>query len=129
VYGDAVLYCVHSVIETPGYLADAKHERMTSDEREAAVDLIAANPLAGDLIVGSGGCRKVRISGKGKGKSGGYRIVTFFSGEDVPVFLLAVLAKGSRASFSAAERNAMKQATTQLRESLGADVGSKGRPQ
>lgn len=117
---------MHAVIETPSYLADAKHEHMTSDEREAAVDLIAANPRAGDLIVGSGGCRKVRVSGKGKGKSGGYRVVTFFGGEDVPVFLLAVLAKGSRANFSAAERNAMKQATARLRASLGIDVGPKG---
>jgi hypothetical protein len=129
-YGDAVPYCVHSIIETPGYLADAKNEHMTPEEREAAVDLIAANPKAGDLIVGSGGCRKVRIGGKGKGKSGGYRVITFFSGEDVPVFLLAVLAKGSRANFSAGERNAMKQATMRLRESLGAGAESrtKGRP-
>jgi hypothetical protein len=102
---------------------------MTSNEMEAVIDLLAANPLAGDVIVGSGGCRKVRISGKGKGKSGGYRVVTFFSGENVPVFLLAVLAKGSRANFSAAERNAMKQATTRLREVLGAHTRSKGTPQ
>jgi hypothetical protein len=46
-------------------------------------------------------------------------VVTFFCGEDVPVFLLAVLSKGSRANFSNAERNAMKQATRSLRESLG----------
>lgn len=124
-YGVAVLSGVHTIVETPAYLADAKHEH-TSDEREAAVDLVAANPEAGDLIVGSGGCRKVRIAGKGKGKSGGYRVVTFFGGEDVPVFLIAVLAKGSRANFSAAERNAMKQATARLRESLGTHVESKG---
>lgn len=127
-YGAAVLYGVHTIVETPAYLGDAKHEHMTSEEREAAVDLVAANPEAGDLIVGSGGCRKVRIAGKGKGKSGGYRVVTFFGGKDVPVFLIAVLAKGSRANFSATERNAMKQATTRLRESLGAHVESRGRP-
>jgi hypothetical protein len=127
-YGDAVPWAVQTVIETPGYLADAKHEGMTSEEMAAAVDLIAARPHAGDLIVGSGGCRKVRVAGKGRGKSGGYRIVTFFGGEDVPVFLLAVLSKGSRADFSAAERNAMKQAAKHLRESLSAHVGSGGRP-
>jgi hypothetical protein len=65
-YGSAVPYRVHTIVETPAYLADAKHEHMTSDEREAAVDLVAANPEAGDLIVGSGGCRKVRIGGKEK---------------------------------------------------------------
>lgn len=128
-YGYAVLCGVHTVIETPAHLADAKHEGMTSDEMVGAVDIIAANPHAGDLIVGSGGCRKVRIAGKGRGKSGGYRVVTFFGGEDVPVFLLAVLSKGSRANFSAAERNAIKQAAKRLEESLNARAGSKGRPQ
>jgi hypothetical protein len=127
-YGDAVLCGVHTVIETPAYLADAKQEGMTSDEMAAAVDLIAANPQAGDLLVGSGGCRKVRIAGRGKGKSGGYRVVTFFAGEDVPVFLVAVLSKGSRATFSAAERNAMRQAAKRLQESLGAPTESRGRP-
>jgi hypothetical protein len=66
VYGDAVLCGVHAVIETPAYLADAKHEGMTSDEMATAVDLIAANPQAGDLIVGSGGCRKVESPAKGE---------------------------------------------------------------
>jgi hypothetical protein len=32
--------------------------------------------MAGDLIVGSGGLRKVRVAGRGKGKSRGYRVVT-----------------------------------------------------
>jgi hypothetical protein len=117
---------MQSVVETPGYLAAAREEGMTAEEMAAAVDLIAANPGAGDLIVGSGGCRKVRVAGKGRGKSGGYRVVTFFGGDDVPVFLLAVLAKGTRANFSKSERNAMRQATRSLRESLGGRASSRG---
>lgn len=120
---------MHTVVETPAYLAAAKEEGMTSDERMGAVDMLAANPRGGDVIVGSGGCRKVRVPGKGRGKSGGYRVVTFFGGKDAPVFLLAVLSKGSRASFSKAERNAMKQATRTLRESLAARSLSKGSDQ
>lgn len=120
---------MQSVVETPAYLAAAREEGMSSDEMMGAVDLVAANPRAGDLIVGSGGCRKVRVPGKGRGKSGGYRVVTFFGGKEVPVFLLAVLSKGSRANFSNAERNAMKQATRSLRESLGARASSRGSDQ
>ena len=125
-YGDAVYCDMQSVVETPAYLAAAREEGMTAEEMTAAVELIAANPGAGDLIVGSGGCRKVRVAGKGRGKSGGYRVVTFFGGEDVPVFLLAVLAKGTRANFTKAERNAMRQATRSLRESLGGRASTKG---
>ncbi len=99
---------------------------MTADDMAKAVDIVAANPRSGDVIVGSGGCRKVRVPGKGRGKSGGYRVVTFFGGKDVQVFLLAVLSKGSRANFSSAESNAMKEATRRLREGLKALASSKG---
>ncbi len=80
---------MHTVIETSSYLADAKAAGMTEKERDAVVTLIADNPEAGDQISGTGGARKVRIAGRGKGKSGGYRVVTFYSGPDVPVNLNA----------------------------------------
>lgn len=80
----------------------------------AAVDAVARDPRTGDLIVGTGGCRKFRLAGKGKGKSGGYRIVTFYAGADFPVFLIAVLAKGSRANFTRAERNAIARMTKSI---------------
>ncbi len=102
---------MHTVVETPSYLASAKEERMTTDEMRTVVDVVSANPAAGDLIVGSGGCRKLRIAGKGKGKSGGYRVVTYFAARELPVFLVAVLAKGSRANFSKAETSAMAKMT------------------
>jgi len=99
---------METVAETAAYLAQAKAEGMTDAERTGVVDLLSANPTLGDLIRGSGGCRKVRIAGKGRGKSGGYRVVTFFGGRKMPVYLLAVLAKGSRANFSDAEVTAME---------------------
>jgi hypothetical protein len=110
---------VHTVVETRAYLAAAKTEGMTVDERAAVVNTIAANPEAGDLIVGSGGCRKVRIAGRGRGKSGGYRVVTYFAGDHAPVFLITVLYKGTRGNFSGAEVSAMARMTGRLVESLG----------
>ena len=68
---------MQSVIETPSFLADAKDAGLTDSERIAIVDLIAADPTIGDEIVGSGGARMVRVGGRGKGKSGGYRVVSF----------------------------------------------------
>ncbi|WP_275263354.1 hypothetical protein [Allofranklinella schreckenbergeri] len=38
---------------------------------------MAQNPLAADLVVGTGGMRKVRWAAGGKGKSGGVRIIYF----------------------------------------------------
>ena len=105
---------MQTVVETPAYLASAKRIGMSEAEMRAAVDRLASEPTVGDLIVGSGGCRKVRIAGRGKGKSGGYRVVTYYGGETIPVFLLAVLSKGSDATFSDAQVNAMRAVAATL---------------
>ena len=64
--------------------------------------------MTGDLIQGTGRARKVRFAGRGKGKSGGYRVITFYAGARLPVFLLALYAKGDRADLSKAERNELR---------------------
>jgi hypothetical protein len=70
--------------------------------------MTANNPEAGNEIGGTGGARKDRVAGRGKGNSGGYRVITFYSGKGVPVFLLAVYSKGDRANLTKAERNELK---------------------
>ena len=97
-----------TVVETPSYLADVKAAGLTEGERDLVVKTVANDPEAGDEIGGTGGARKVRIAGRGKGKSGGYRVITFYSGKEVPVFLLAIYSKGDRANLSKAERNELK---------------------
>jgi hypothetical protein len=101
-------WLVQTVVETESYIRDARATGLTDHERLRIVDFIAANPEAGKEIRGSGGARKVRFAGKSKGKSGGYRVITFYSGEDVPVFLLNVFAKNEKADLSQAERNELK---------------------
>ncbi len=99
---------MHAVIETPGYLRDARDAGLTEEERAAIVWYLAAHPDAGDEIRGTSGARKIRFAGRGKGKSGGYRVITFYSGRAVPVFLLNVFAKGDRVDLSQAERNELR---------------------
>jgi hypothetical protein len=81
---------VQTVVETRAYLAAVKATGIRDEEAAAIVDGLASDPAMGDEIAGTGGCRKVRIAGRGKGKSGGYRVVTFYSGEALPLFLLTV---------------------------------------
>jgi hypothetical protein len=99
---------MQTVVETEAYLRDAKAAKLSDDERKEIVNFIAANPGAGHEIPGTGGARKVRFAGKGKGKSGGYRVITFYSGEDIPVFLLNVFAKNEKTDLSQTERNQFK---------------------
>ena len=44
-----------------------------------------------------------------EGKSGGYRVISYFGGDDVPVFLLDVFAKGDKVNLSKAARNELKK--------------------
>ncbi|MBV7257938.1 type II toxin-antitoxin system RelE/ParE family toxin [Pacificimonas sp. WHA3] len=111
---------MQTVIETESYLRAVKDAKMTEAEREAAVALVATDPEAGDVIQATGGVRKARLAGRGKGKSGGYRIVWYYGGGDIPVFLLTVFGKGEKANLSQGERNALRSLTGTLRRSLGA---------
>lgn len=114
-------------IETPTYLADARSAGVTDAERDAIVAAIAADPASGEMIVGTGGVRKVRIGGKGKGKSDGYRIITYYAADDVPVFLLRLVSKGQRADISQADRDDVRDALATIVEDCRAGVRRKVR--
>jgi hypothetical protein len=99
---------MHTVVETPDYISDAKAAGLSDNERRAIVDYLAANPRAGDMIVGSGGARKIRFAAPGRGKSGGYRVVTYYGGDALPVFLLNVFKKGDRINLSKTDINQLR---------------------
>jgi hypothetical protein len=105
---------VHTVIETPAYLASARDVGLGERERDEIVTYLARHPDAGDLMPGTGGARKLHFVGRSKGKSGGYRVVTFFADEDIPVFLLDIYGKGTRANLSQAARNELRKMLTAL---------------
>ena len=102
---------MHSVCETHAFRRAAEQAGMTEHEIARLVEDLARNPMAGDEMAGTGGCRKVRVGGRGKGKSGGYRTITFFTGETLPLFLLTVFSKGERANLSQAECNRLRDIT------------------
>ena len=82
---------MRTVAETPIFQRYAA-EVWTEAEREEFINFIAGKPEAGDLIRGSGGCRKVRWATTGKGKSGGARVI-YFNAEDLTIWLLIVYKK------------------------------------
>jgi hypothetical protein len=100
---------MHTVIETPDYLQDANDAGLSEDEMAAIIKIIAFDPKAGDVMVGTGGARKLRFGASSKGKRGGVRTVHYFGGDDVPVFMLAVIKKGDRDNLSKAECNALRK--------------------
>ena len=107
------------VVETKAFTGRAKGH-MSAAEVDRAIEVIARDPLCGDLIQGTGGIRKVRFAIKGRGKSGGVRIVYYYYNESMPVFLLTVFAKNEKADLTKAERNTLGKVARALRESYGA---------
>jgi hypothetical protein len=100
---------MHCVLETPSFASSAKSIGLSDDERYEIWSEIANDPHKGDLMKGTGGARKVRFGGKGKGKRSAYRVVTYYAAEDIPVFLLDIYTKGERIDLSQAERNGLKK--------------------
>jgi hypothetical protein len=82
---------MRTVAETPIFIRYAS-EIWSEAERQEFITFIAANPEAGAVIRGSGGCRKVRWSRSGIGKRGGARVIYFMAADEV-VWLLIVYTK------------------------------------
>ncbi len=76
-----------TVIESPFFLSKTA-DFLDDVTRQALIDWIAVNPLAGDLIKGTGGLRKVRWGLPGRGKSGGMRVITYYIKPGGEIWLL-----------------------------------------
>lgn len=82
----------------------------TAEERLDFCTFIAANPEAGDVIPGSGGCRKVRWSRPGMGKRSGVRVIYYNRLDDGVIWLLVAYAKAERGNIPAKILRQIKEA-------------------
>ena len=82
-------------IETPVFTKQASGDLFTDEELTSLQMELMQDPQKGDLIVGSGGLRKIRVATVGKGKSGGSRVIYYISTPD-SVFLLIAYAKSRK---------------------------------
>ena len=114
-------FAPQTVVETPGYLTDAR--RIFSEaERAAVVDVVAHDPECGVIMEGTGGVRKVRVPAKGRGKSGGARVVYVYHDAAMPIFLLAAFAKNEKANLTKAECNALAAMVKALVRDYGGET-------
>jgi mRNA-degrading endonuclease RelE of RelBE toxin-antitoxin system len=73
------------------------------DEEYAAFQWdLALHPEKGDLIPGSGGLRKIRWAGKGRGKRGGIRVIYYYKSKEGHIWLLTIYAKNENENISLA---------------------------
>ena len=85
------------------YKAETLFEAEQIDE---IADMVASNPMLGDLMRGTGGFRKFRYAGvQSKGKSGGMRVIHLFVASDGEVHLIDIFEKSDKNNLTQAERN------------------------
>ena len=71
----------------PDYWSEQEHGEFMA--------FVAGHPEAGDVVPGSGGCRKVRWSAGGKGKRGGVRVIYTTCLASGVVVALVIYGKGA----------------------------------
>ncbi len=97
---------LQTVVETPTFIRRAE-KLLSSEEHAALIVWLAGYPTSGDEIVGTGGVRKLRFGAKGKGKSGGVRVIYYFHDPDMPIYALLLYGKNERADLTPDERKAV----------------------
>lgn len=110
----------HRVIPTPAFEKELRP--LLKRHRSFAKDLLRLEkelerrPSSGTAL--GHGLYKVRlaITSKGKGKSGGGRVITYVVTEDAEVYLLSIYDKSD---FDTVDTKAMKQLASELRSKKG----------
>jgi hypothetical protein len=70
---------------------------------------LVINPLAGPVIPGSGGLRKLRWRSCGKGKRGGARIIYYLYTEEERIYLLYLYKKSFQEDLTRRQLKALKE--------------------
>lgn len=81
-----------SFIETKLF-SQLREDYLPDDEYVRLQEALIEQPARGVLIPGSGGVRKLRWSGSGRGKRGGIRVIYYAKVREGVLFMLTIYAK------------------------------------
>lgn len=87
------------------------YKYLAEEEYQELQHYLASYPEAGNVIPGSGGCRKLRWAAKGHGKRGGARIIYYYRSAKGQMWMLTLYAKNDTENIS---RHVLRQ----LREKI-----------
>jgi len=77
---------------------------------------VACTPEDHPVIPGAGGFRKARWARRGKGKSGGFRVIYFFVAAPGQIYMAAIYAKSRMGNLSAADRNVLANLAAEIKK-------------
>ena len=79
---------------------------------------LAAHPESGDLIRGSGGLRKIRWSGAGRGMQGGTRTIYYWDSGDM-ILMLFLYKKNERSDLTSEQLSVLRKIVGEFKDEKG----------
>ena len=109
---------LHAVLETSIFSrrADAL---LSAEDRADLIETLVRDPEAGDVMPGLGGVRKLRFAPKGRGKSGGLRVIYYVLSESRPILALLIYGKNEQGDLSPAQRRVVAALTAEMKHGAG----------
>jgi len=90
-------------------------QKLISDEQYHLLQLqLSVRPESGDIIKGSGGIRKLRWAGSGRGKRGGIRVFYYYFTKDEQIYMLYAYLKSRKDDLKADQLKQLKQLVEEL---------------
>ena len=87
----------------------AVRKLMSEADRQKMEAAIVADPDRAPLLRGTGGIRKLRWTGSGRGKRGGIRTIYFHHAGPAAIYMLTVYAKADRDDLTQADRKTLSR--------------------
>ena len=111
---EEVKYLTRKFIMVQEFLKAWERMSLTDDDLKELQTELLKNPACGDLMQGTNGCRKMRISLEGRGKSGGARVIYVDFVMRETIYLLTAYPKSEKANLTKEERNDIKKLVAEL---------------
>ncbi len=96
-------------LETPIFTARLRG-LLDEDQYRTLQLALLLRPEQGPVIPGSGGLRKLRWAGRGRGKRGGLRVIYYWTAREQAFYMLYVYAKNEQGDLTPAQVKALRRA-------------------
>lgn len=102
-------------IETQ-YFTRLINELLSDDAQKTMMSELIENPEKGQLIQGTGGCRKLRVADakRNKGKRGGIRVIYYYTMQD-KIYFLDAFGKNEASDLSPKQKTILKAVVKELK--------------